>query len=266
MKLFFRKLGEGKPLIILHGVFGMGDNWTTLSKEFASNNFSVYLPDARNHGRSPHDDEFNYEVMADDISELMDDEKIASASFIGHSMGGKTAMLFAIKHPERVEKLVVADIAPRSYPDSNQNVIAALRSVDLNKISSRKEAEEKLRTALNDEGTVQFLLKSLKPHPPTPSPKGEGERREQRFSWRFNIDAIAKNINTTTDALKDDAVFTGPVLFIRGEKSNYLTDADEPVIKKHFPNAIIKTVPNAGHWVHAENPKGFMEVALRFLL
>jgi pimeloyl-ACP methyl ester carboxylesterase len=180
MKLFFRKIGEGKPLIILHGLFGMSDNWMTLAKEFATHNFSVYLPDARNHGRSPWDDAFNYGVMADDLSKLMDDEKISLASLIGHSMGGKTAMLFATQHPERVEKLIVADMSPRKYPPGNLDVIAALHSVNLNLISSRKEAEEKLRAALKgDETTVQFLLKSLywRPHP-QPLSKGEGSSVE----------------------------------------------------------------------------------------
>jgi esterase len=255
MKLFYRQEGEGQPLIILHGLFGMSDNWYTLGKEFAANNFSVYLPDARNHGRSPHAEDFNYDVMAEDIVQLMKDENISSASFIGHSMGGKTAMFFAAQHAEQVQKLIVTDMAPRGYESSNEKVVAALRAIDLNKISSRKEAEEKLRSALNDEVTTQFLLKSFY--------WKEGE--EKKLSWRFNVDAIAKNLQRTGDALPDNAIFIGDTLFIRGEKSNYITQADEPLIKKHFPNSEIKTVAGAGHWVHAENPKGFMEAALDFL-
>jgi esterase len=253
MKLFSRNEGQGQPLVILHGLFGMSDNWMTLAKEFAANNFSVFAPDARNHGRSPHADEFNYDVMAEDILQLMNDEDISSASFIGHSMGGKTAMFFATQHAERIKKLIVADMAPRFYKSTNENVVAALRSIDLNKISSRKEVEEKLGTALEDEVTTQFLLKGL------------FWKEEKKLDWRFNIDAIAKNLNRTGDALPDDAVFNGDTLFIRGEKSNYISDADVPIIKKHFPNSEIKTVAGAGHWVHAENPMGFMEVALSFL-
>lgn len=256
MKLFFRKTGEGKPLIILHGVYGMSDNWMTLAKEFAANHFTVYTVDARNHGRSPHSDVFTFDAMAEDILELMNDEKIATAAIMGHSMGGRTAMIFASVHPERVEKLIVVDMSVRAYPGSNQNVIAALRSFDVKNISSRKEAEEKLKAALsNDEATVQFLLKSL-------YRKEEGS---QTFAWRFNADVIAKNMDAAAVALKENIHFNGPVLFIRGEKSNYITPSDEPQIKKHFPKAEIETVPNAGHWVHAENPKEFMEVVMEFL-
>jgi len=257
MKLFFRKLGEGQPLIILHGVFGMGDNWMTLAKEFAANNFCVYVVDARNHGRSPHADEFSFEAMAADIFELMNDDAGLigrAASFIGHSMGGKTAMLFSMLHPDRVKNLIVVDIVPRAYPSANQNVIAALKSIDLNTVSARKEVEEKLRTDLKgDEATVQFLLKSLY----------WKEGNAQKLAWRFNVNAIAKNINTG-DALQKDDVFTGPTLFIRGEKSSFITDEDEPLIKKHFPNAEIVTIPNAGHWVHANKPKEFMDTVLAF--
>jgi esterase len=256
MKLFFRKIGEGRPLIILHGVFGMSDNWMTLSKEFAANNFCVYAVDARNHGRSPHDDVFTFEAMADDVLELMDDEKISTASFIGHSMGGRTAMVFSSMHPERMEKLIVVDMSPRAYPSANQNVMAAMRSIDLNKISSRKEAEEKLKAALNgDEATAQFLLKSLYWE----------EGAKKKLAWRFNLDVIEKNMSAAAGALNSDMLFNGPTLFIRGEKSDYITADDERVIKKHFPKAKIETIPGVGHWVHAENPTGFMEVVRKFL-
>jgi esterase len=253
MKLFFRKYGEGRPLIILHGVFGMSDNWMTLAKVFAEKGFAVYTVDARNHGRSPHNDVFTFETMANDMLELMNDEKIEKAAFIGHSMGGRTTMVFSSMYPEPVEKLIVVDMSVRAYPGSNQNVIAALRSFDVKKISSRKEAEVKLMSALNnDEATVQFLLKSLY----------RSEEDTQTFAWRFNVDVIAKNMNAAAVALSDNIHFDGPVLFIRGEKSDYITDVDKPLIKKHFPKAVIKTIPNAGHWVHAENPKGFMQVVM----
>ena len=164
-------------------------------------------------------------------------------------------MLFATLHPERVEKLIVVDISPRAYPEANQNVIAALRSVDLDRVSSRKEVEGKLRKALNDdEATIQFLLKSLY--------WKEGD--EKKLGWRFNLDVIAKNM-TVAEPLTHDSLFTKPVLFIRGQKSNFISPEDELLIKKHFPKAEIKTVADAGHWVHAENPKGFMNAALEYL-
>jgi esterase len=261
MKLFTRKVeafntplrGEGGHLIILHGLFGMSDNWMTLAKEFAANGFSVYLPDARNHGRSPHSDEFNYPAMAADILELMNAENISTASLLGHSMGGKTAMFFATQYPERVRKLIVADMSPKQYQSTNENVIVALKSIDLNAMTSRKEVEQKLRATLqHDEVTTQFLLKSLY--------WKEGDRK--KLDWRFNLPAIANNIANTGEALPQDAIYNGDTLFIRGEKSNYITSADEPLIKKHFPQATIKTIPGAGHWVHAENPKAFMEAVL----
>jgi esterase len=256
VKIFFRKTGEGKPLIILHGVFGMSDNWMTIAKELATHNFSVYTPDARNHGRSPHHDEFTFEAMAEDILELMNDEKISMASLIGHSMGGRTAMVFSSRYPERVDKLIVVDMSSRAYPSANQAVMAAMRTLDLKKISSRKEAEKKLQTALNgDATTTQFLLKSLY----------WKEGAEKELAWRFNLDAIEKNMSAAAEPLNEKINFVGPTLFIRGAKSNYITSEDEPLIKQHFPEAIIKTVPDAGHWIHAENPKGFMDAVLPFL-
>ena len=161
MKLFHKKIGEGKPLIILHGLFGMSDNWMTLSKQFAENGFACYMVDQRNHGRSPHSDAFNYTVMATDLLELMADEQLRSANIIGHSMGGKTAMFFSCVHPEKTEKLVVADIAPKYYPPHHNSELIALQGLDLNVINSRKEAEASLKLSLHDEATVQFLLKNL---------------------------------------------------------------------------------------------------------
>lgn len=253
MKLFFKKSGEGKPLMIMHGLFGMSDNWATLSRQFSENGFLVYIVDARNHGRSLHSDEFDFPLMSNDMIELMDDENISSASVIGHSMGGKTAMWMACEHPDRVSKLLVADIAPRSYEPHHQSVIAAIHSVDTDEITSRKEAETKLRESLHDEGNVQFLLKNLY------------WNEKEKLDWRFNIHGIEKNIANIGIALPDQFRFNGPTLFLRGEKSGYITESDRTDIVKHFPVAKINTVSNAGHWIHAENPSGFMDAALEFL-
>jgi esterase len=257
MNLFFRKTGEGKPLIILHGLFGMSDNWMTLSKQFAESGFACYAVDQRNHGRSDHSEEFNYRVMADDLAELLEGEKIPSANLIGHSMGGKTAMFFAAMHPEKTDKLVVADIATRYYPPAHDGVINAIKRIELDRIPSRKEVEEQLRFSLHDEGTVQFLLKNLY--------RIEQPGEIKKLAWRFNINAIEKNIEAIGEAMPAEAVFNKPVLFVRGEKSGYVTDDDEPLIRKHFPMAKFKTIAGAGHWVHAENPKGFMEAVSVFL-
>jgi esterase len=253
MKLFFRKSGEGNPLIILHGLFGMSDNWMTLSKQFAEIGFTVYAADARNHGRSPHSDYFNYPVMCEDVLEMMADENMAHAAILGHSMGAKTAMWLACMHPERISKLISSDMAPRAYAPHHQNVLTAIHSVNLSATNSRKEAEDKLRETLRDEGTVQFLLKNLY------------WNEQDKLAWRFNLDGIEKNIAATGTALPADFRFEGETLFLRGEKSGYISDSDTAAIKKHFPRATVKTVANAGHWIHAENPAGFMEAALMFL-
>jgi len=253
MKLFFRKSGEGYPLIILHGLFGMSDNWMTLSKQFAEKGFLVYAVDGRNHGRSPHSNDFDFSLMSDDLLVLMDDENIPTASIIGHSMGGKTGMWFACLHPDRVSKLIVADMAPRYYPPHHQSVFAAIHAVDLDLLTTRKEVEAILSESLKDEGTIQFLLKNL-----------YWDERE-KLAWRFNLDGIEKNISSIGIALPEQFHFDGETLFLRGEKSGYITDADIPGIKRQFPNASVETVPNAGHWIHAENPKGFLEAAVKFL-
>ena len=253
MKLFFRKSGEGRPLIILHGLFGMSDNWMTLSRQFTDNGFRVYAVDARNHGRSPHSDEFNYPKMSEDLIELMDDENISAATVIGHSMGGKTAMWLACKHPDRVSKLISADISPKYYEPHHKTIFAAIHSVDLGQLTSRKDAESGLREKLHDEDTIQFLLKNLY------------WDEKEKLAWRFYLTGIEKNIDSIGEALPAEYRYSGKTLFLRGERSGYVTAGDEPEIINHFPNALIGTVSNAGHWIHAENPKGFMDKVLSFL-
>ena len=182
MKLFFKKIGEGKPLIILHGLFGLGDNWATLGKSFTDNGFCCYLVDQRNHGKSPHSYEFTYEAMSDDLSELMNNEKINKADIIGHSMGAKTAMFFSLNHADKIEKMIITDMAPRYYPPHHEAIFSALKSIDLSAISSRKEAEELLRMALKDDSTIQFLLKNLY------------WKGDNKLDWRFGLAEIEKNI------------------------------------------------------------------------
>ena len=259
MKLFFRKSGEGFPLIILHGLFGMSDNWASLAKRYAAEGFSVYLPDLRNHGQSPQDETFALDVMADDLAELMDDEKLDKAHLAGHSLGGKVAMYFACRHPEKVSKLVVADIAPRYYPPHHETVLAGIHSVDFTTVSNRGEAEKQMEKFLRDAGVRQFLLKNLYWKEEVAFP------HSKRLAWRFNLPVLEKYIENAGTALPENYLFGGPCLFIRGERSDYITAKDTPDILRHFPKAIIETVPSAGHWVHAENPEGFSAVLLKFL-
>lgn len=253
MKLNYKKLGEGEPLVILHGLFGMLDNWFSLGKKFAEN-YTVYLIDLRNHGQSPHSADWKYKVMSDDLLEFFDDHNIENANIIGHSMGGKTAMCFAGVHSERVKKLVVVDIAPRSYPLHHDTILDALLSVDLENLKSRNEADAVLSLALGetDFGTKQFLLKNL----------ARKENDNTKFEWKFNLPVIAKNIHEVgVETAKDS---TAPALFIRGDKSDYINQEDEAEIKKLYPNSEVTSV-NSGHWVHAEKPEEFYNTVIKFL-
>jgi esterase len=253
MKLYFKKVGEGKPLLILHGLFGLGDNWNTLSKSFAENGFCVYQIDLRNHGRSEHSFDFSYDFMANDLKILMQAENLSKADIIGHSMGGKAAMYFALEYPELLNRMIVADISPAYYPQHHQSVLSALHALDLNVIKSRKEAEEKLSEALNDEGTIQFLLKNLY------------WKTDTQLEWRFGLQEIEENIEMVGEALPGTKVIDVPTLFLKGERSGYIQQEQEELIKTRFSNVKIETVPDAGHWVHAENPKAFLEMSLKFL-
>ena len=254
MKLFFRKYGQGKPLIILHGLFGQSDNWNTLGKQFSENGLEVYLLDQRNHGLSPHSEEWNYTAMSNDLLELMNDANLQKATLLGHSMGGKSAMHFAVHHCEKMEKLIIVDIAPKQYPPHHDGVMEGLLSVDFNKVKTRKEAEEQLSKFISDTGTKQFLLKNLY------------QKEENRLAWRFNLDVISRNRETVGQTFAIENKFCAvPALFIRGEKSDYILDSDIEHIHKFFPNAELKTIAGAGHWIHAENPKAFFETVMEFI-
>ncbi len=251
MQLHFRSYGSGEPLIILHGVFGSSDNWQTIGKEFSAG-FKVYLVDQRNHGNSPHSDEFDYNVMADDILELMLSEGMDRAHLLGHSMGGKVAMTFATRYPERVNKLVVVDISPRYYEPHHARIFRAFRSLNLETLKTRQEADDQMAYRIPEFGVRQFLLKNL-------------TREGDKFVWKLNLDVIERNAEQIGAPLADDDWYNGHVLFIGGGESDYIQTADHAEIKKHFPNALIKMVPSAGHWVHAEQPKTLARWVNEFL-
>lgn len=253
MKLFFRKTGEGQPIIILHGLFGQSDNWNTLAKQFAEQNFQVFTVDLRNHGLSAHSELWDYKVMSDDVLELIRDNKLQNVILIGHSMGGKVAMQFAIEHPEFLDKLIVVDIAPKYYPLHHQSVLQALQAVDFSTVKTRKEAEAILSQYITDVGTKQFLLKNI-------YWKDNGE-----MAWRFNLKVIAQQIENVGEATPTDLTCDVPALFIRGEKSNYILDSDLKMITELFNRNMLETIAGAGHWVHAEKPKEFFESVMNFL-
>ena len=252
MKLNFRTLGSGKPLIILHGVFGSSDNWQSLGKVF-SESYQVFLVDLRNHGNSPHSDEFNYTFMANDVIEMMNDQGLEQAHLLGHSMGGKVAMHLATQHPERIDQLIVVDIAPKYYPPHHQQIFEGFHAVDLANLNNRKEADEQMAHVIKNMGVRQFILKNL------------NRNKDGSFAWKLNLSVIENAIEQVGQGVEPDVRYEGDSLFIAGGISDYITQHDHGLILTHFPNALIQTVANAGHWVHAEKPQELGEMVLEYL-
>jgi esterase len=251
MKLFYRELGTGNPIVILHGLFGSSDNWLSIAKELATAH-KVYLLDQRNHGQSPHTDKFDYSVMADDLKEFIEEHKIANPTILGHSMGGKTAMEFAVNNPKKWKKLIVVDIAPKAYSVHHDQILEGLNSLDLKTINSRNEADERLSKWVPEIGVRQFLLKNI-------------ARDSDGFNWKINLPVISKNIEIIGEGLSKRLSEGKPTLFIRGKNSHYIMDSDFDLIEQYFPSAKIETVENAGHWVHAEQPEKFLDIVNQFL-
>lgn len=256
MKLFVRESGSGTPLIILHGLFGMSDNWMTMAKRFAENNFHVFAADLRNHGQSPHSEEWNFKIMAEDVFELVQDKNISNASVIGHSLGGKVAMQMAAMQPDKLSAMVVADMAPKKYPVLHSSIIAALNEVKIETLSSRKEVEEILSKKINDTATLQFLLKNI---------YWKETVLGKVLVWRFNFEVISKNIENGSEAIHFPGTVNIPALLLRGEHSDYVTDKDITDFKKIFPFAEAVTIKNSGHWIHADQPEEFFNVVNAFL-
>ncbi|WP_292942612.1 alpha/beta fold hydrolase [Olleya sp. UBA1516] len=252
MLLHSNIIGEGKPFVILHGFLGMSDNWKTLGNQFAEH-FQVHLVDQRNHGRSFHDDNFYYEALAEDLKHYFDANNIKDAILLGHSMGGKTAMLFATQYPELVSKLIIADISPRFYPIHHDAILEGLNSLDLNVIKSRGQADKQLANYVSDSGTRQFLLKNLY------------WIEKGKLALRMNLDVLTENVSEVGEALPTHSKFEGDTLFLRGDKSEYIGNQDQAIIKNHFPEANIITISNAGHWLHAENPEDFYNAVTNFV-
>ena len=251
MKLHFKKIGDGQPLLIIHGLFGSSDNWGTLGKKFAENH-TVYLIDQRNHGHSNHDEIMNYEAMAEDLMELINDENIKDPILLGHSMGGKTAMTFTQKFPSVLSKLIVADIGVKGYPMHHEHIIEGLNNIDLNVVKSRGEATKILANYVKEFGIQQFLLKNL------------FWKEKGILAWRMNIPVIVKNMSSILGEVPNLASQT-TTLFLRGEKSNYILEDDFDNISDVFPNSTFETIYNAGHWLHAENPNDFYSIVSEFI-
>ena len=256
MELFFRKYGQGPTLIIVHGLYGASDNWVKIGK-MLSNHFEVYIIDQRNHGRSPHHAVHNYEEMRNDLYDFMDVHNIKKALLLGHSMGGKTVMFFAHKYPERVNGLIVVDIAPKSYAMVNASfkktvdhdtILSALLSVDFDLVKTRNDVDNFLSPTISSSRIRQFLMKNLH------------RNKDKTLKWSLNLNALRSNLEEILDGMnekefeKGNSITGFPVLFIRGANSNYILDSDIGLINKIFPYAEIVSIKDSGHWLHAEQP------------
>ena len=253
MKLFSRVLGEGQPLLIVHGLFGMSDNWQTLAKQFAAF-FEVHLIDLPNHGRSPHTDDFSYFHMCEDIIEYISDSNLENAIIIGHSLGGKLAMQLAVTEPQLISKLIVVDISPRFYHIHHDRIIEGLQSLEFTTLKSRSEVDKALSKYISEADVRQFILKSMY------------WKEKGVLDFRFNLSSISANIANIGEALAEDSCYEKPTLFLKGENSNYIGEHDEDLIFTHFPDANIENIADSGHWLHAENPTQFFEIVMRFLI
>lgn len=246
-------IGQGYPLLILHGFLGMSDNWKSLGLAYEKQGYQVHLIDQRNHGRSFHSKEFSYEVMAEDLWRYMQYHHLEKVAVIGHSMGGKTAMLFAVKHSELVSHLLVADIAPKYYPPHHHTILDALNMLDFEHIKTRTQADQELSRWISEMPIRMFLLKNLY------------WETQTRLGLRINLPVLSESMEEIGAALPSGALFAGKTLFLKGGASEYVQAEDKILIHTHFPNAEIKSIPHTGHWLHAENPTLFLKESLAFL-
>ncbi|MGH7940677.1 MAG: alpha/beta fold hydrolase [Limisphaerales bacterium] len=258
MQLHFKQMGQGRPLVMLHGLFGSLDNWLGVAPRLAGA-FRIFLVDLRNHGSSPHNSEMNYSVMAADLSEFFKTQQLNRANLVGHSMGGKAAMQFALDSPDRVEKLVVVDMTPQAYPPDHQEIFKSLLALDLRQFQSRRQMEEALAPDIPDLVVRRFLLKNLRSARPATS------SAPSQFEWRIPLDILFKSYSNICGAITSRFQFPGPALFLRGGKSHYVAENGLPRIRELFPQARIETIAAAGHWVHADAPQEFLQHVTDFL-
>lgn len=252
MKLHYRETGEGRPFVILHGLFGNSDNWQTHGKRL-SEYYRVIMVDLRNHGHSDWSDDFSYELMVSDVKELFDELGLRDAILLGHSMGGKAAMIVAQKYPELLDKLIIVDIGIKSYPPHHQHILEALNTLDLSKIDNRSQADEHLSKYIDSVGVRQFLLKNIY------------WIEKGKMAWRMNVPVLEREMDIILSEIEHQECFV-QTLFIRGGLSEYILDEDIPAIEDVFPDSEFVTIENAGHWVHAEQPDAFMDAVLGFCL
>ncbi len=252
MQLHFKQLGHGEPVVLLHGLFGSADNWFGVAPKLAEK-YHVYALDLRNHGHSPHAAEMNYPLMAVDVEKFFKTQGLADAHVIGHSMGGKVAMQFALDYPARVKKLVVVDMAPRAYARTHDAIFAALLALDLTAYQTRQQLEDALAGEVPSLNLRRFLLKNL------------GRDEAGKFVWKMNLAGVAGNYARLGEPLNLQIIYTKPTLFIRGGQSDYIGTTDAAEIQRYFTAAQIQTIAAANHWVHADAPAEFLRLAMDFL-
>ncbi|MFC5047241.1 alpha/beta fold hydrolase [Aquimarina hainanensis] len=253
MELYANVIGEGRPFLILHGFLGMSDNWKTLGKHFSAEGYQVHLIDQRNHGRSFHSDVFSYKVMAEDVKMYCDANDLSDVVLLGHSMGGKVAMQLGVIYPELINKLIIADIGPKYYPLHHQDILDGLQSLDFETLQTRGAVDKELSSYVSDPGVRMFLMKNLY------------WKEKGRLGLRINLDALVKNVSEIGKPLDENEQYKQEVLFLKGDRSNYIQERDKENILKQFPAAVFGEISNAGHWLHAENPKEFMVNVLKFV-
>lgn len=252
MNLHYRKLGSGKPLVVLHGVFGSSDNLFTVCRSIAEKGYEVYILDARNHGQSERSEVFNYEVMAEDLDHFLSENGISDPVLLGHSMGGKTVLQYS-QHYTNFSGLIIVDIAARGYSRHHEHIIQGLKAIDTETLSSRKEAEEIFSRYVTDAGERQFLLKNLY------------RTEDGGFDWRIHVPVLAENAGEVVSAIPIYNKVEKPLLLMRGSESRYVRDEDFEQLKEYYPKARLETIPGANHWVHATKPAEFVDGVVRFL-
>jgi len=252
MILHYQLTGSGPAVVLIHGLFGSFENLGSIARAL-SDEFQIINIDVRNHGRSAQSDEINYPLLAADLAETLAQLQITPYAIVGHSMGGKIAMEYALHHPEAVSRLVLADIAPVSYHPRHHSIFAGLNSVDLATVASRAEADKQLAVHIHEAGVRQFLLKSL-------------DKTDDGFRWRFNLAALQTHYAELISAPQASGQFAGPALFIKGSESDYILPEHRPLIMQHFPAAQAKIIQGTGHWLHAEKPAAFNKLVRDFLL
>lgn len=255
MELFYREYGHGKPMIILHGLLGISDNWVAFARRLSDEGYRIFIPDQRNHGQSPHHPVLNYYALTDDLVEFIEHHQLEKPVILGHSMGGKVAMRYTLEHTDKVDRLIVVDTSLRTYYRFNYHLklIDAMLAVDFNSVATRPEVENKLRERITEERVIRFLMKNL------------FWKEKGKLGWRPDLQAISNHVDSMYDGVFYSAKYDKPALFIRGGQSDYILEEDIPVILQNFPEAIIKTIENGTHWVHADEPEEFYHLVKEFL-